>query len=483
MEGEFPSLQDHCLYYIITHLDDYSPENELSLLPRHLRHLLLQTVSPVHLVWLERTAVAAGIDTDAVWERFVQHRKEGLHQGWMTQTNLSLSQLHTPKELFLSFVYKKLFATNRGKLILQQFGVKHYDLPLFLFGLSEPVVEEGVLKIARNRPSTLIGQIKSLVFCVPNFRREMNMFESVCCTLLRYNLFPRVLELPLSSRDNLVAIASSNQRAHQLEQLFACSTVTELLSVTLNDRLADDVLTTTKIISGLGKCRETQLSTLQLGPVADNTLSSIVTVLASPNYFLKIKSLQLSLYRATEAFVTPLVEIVHHQKSLKSLSLSFQRTTCGKLQHKLLSSLSLLFTYPNFKEMKLRGLVDFSIAGIISAFLCSPSDNHQTLQLLQERLTLPHGRLNFVDFELPTSDQARCYGHKRDLVLTAVTGPRSFYDWLFSMPSMHLNKLIFRHCSAIADRGQKLNLSKMLEAHPDASVTNFVCKNFSFVQW
>ena len=475
MEGAFPTLQDHCLYHLITHLNDYSPDNSLALLPRHLRLLLLQNVAPVHLVWLERTAVATGIDTDSVWERFVQHRSDGLHSGWI---NDYLE--HAPRDLYVSYIYQKLFTTSRCTLFVQSFGVSHYALALFLYGLSDPVVEEGVLKIAQNSPSTLVGRVKSSVFCVPNFTPKLNTFESACCTLLSYDIYPRALDLELSSHDNLVAVASSNQRPSQLEQLFACSAVTKHLYVSLNDRLADDVVTTTKILSGLGRSGGSQLSTLHLTQVAESTLLSIAPILTSPKFHFQIKKLELVLFHGSEGFVPPLVEILQHQTSLESLSLTFQRTTCGTLGHKFTASLSHLFTYADFKEMKLKGLVDFPVAGVVSAFLSSPSSNHQTLELVQQRIAIRKDH----DFDLPSSEQAHQFGEKRDLIFTNLIASRFFYDWLFSMPSICLNRLTFSHCKVIADRqSKKLNLNQKLESHSDAVVTHFECKHFRIVQW
>ena len=61
------SLQERCLLYLITHVEDYSPQT-LALLPRHLRRALLSSVAPLHLYQLDQTAVASGIDTEALWK-------------------------------------------------------------------------------------------------------------------------------------------------------------------------------------------------------------------------------------------------------------------------------------------------------------------------------------------------------------------------------------------------------------------------------
>ena len=63
---EILSLQERCLLYLITHVEDYSPQT-LALLPRHLRRALLSSVAPLHLIQLDQTEVASGIDTEALW--------------------------------------------------------------------------------------------------------------------------------------------------------------------------------------------------------------------------------------------------------------------------------------------------------------------------------------------------------------------------------------------------------------------------------
>lgn len=481
MDSEFPSLQDHCLFHLITHINEYSPDNELALLPRHLRLLLLQSVAPVHLVWLERTAVAARIDTDSVWGRFLRYySNDGLHEVWLNQDG-RFSQLQAaPRDLYVSYIYQKLFATTQPLLV--HFDVKCLPLAVFLYGLSEPVVGEGILKIVQNNPFSLVGQINSLVCCVPNFTPDLNSFESICCTLLTYNIFPRVLDISLSSYDNLVNISSGKQRPSQLELFFACSAVTEHLSMNLCDRLADDVMTVTRVLSGLGRCGWSQLSTLKLAKVAENTLLSIAPILITQCSYFKLKRLELILFHGRERFIPPLVEILHHQTSLESLSLSFQRTTCGNLGQSLLSSLSQLFTYPNFKDMKLKYLIDFPIAGVISAFLCSLANHQQSLELVRQRIALPSHHPE-LDFKLPNSEHAHQYGQKKDLIFTNVTASRSFYDWLFSMPTISLNTMKFTHCKVISDGRKNLNLTERLEAHPNASITHFHCKNFRHVRW
>lgn len=481
MGSEFPSLQDHSLFHIITHINEYSPDNELALLPRHLRILLLQSVAPVHLVWLEKTAVAAGVDTDSVWGSFLQNSDNGLHRVWLSQEDDRLSQLQAaPRDLYVSYIYQKLFAKSQT---LVQFGAKCLPLAVFLYGLSESVVGEGILKIVQNSPSSLVGRMDSLICCVPNFTPKLNSFESICCTLLTYNIFPRVLNLSLSSHDNLVGISSGKRRPSQLEQFFACSSVTEHLSVSLCDRLTDDVMTVTRILSGLGRCRESQLSTLKLAKVAQKTLLSIAPILTTtPCFCFKLKRLELFLFHGREMFVPLLVEILHHLTSLESLSLSFQRTSCGNLGHSLLSSLSQLFTYPNFKEMKLNYLIDFPVAGVISALLCSLANHQQSLELVQQRIAVPSHHSD-LEFKLPSSQHAHHYGQKRDITFTNITASRSFYDWLFSMPTISLNTMRFTHCRVIIDGRGKLDLTEKLKAHPNASVTHFHCKNFRDVRW
>ena len=410
----------------------------------------------------------------------MQHGEQGIHKGWLNQTELFWPEGVATRDIYVSYVYWKLFTTNHAHL--SQNNVNCYPLAMFLYGLSEPVVEEGILKIAQNSPSSLIGHIDSLTCCVPNYSPVLDSFESITSTLLTYDIFPRLLDVSVSSCDNLVAVGSNSDRSYQLEQIFACSAVTEQLYVTLNDRLSDDVVTATRILSGLASCQDSQLSTLHLTRVAEVTLSSVAPSLVSPRFFLKIKSLSLNLFHGSEGFVPPLIEILQHQISLETLSLSFDRTTCGSLGHNLVSSLSQLFSYPNFKEMELKQQIDFPVVGVISAFLRSSANHQQILRLSHQRLALSSGHPD-LNFELPTAEHSQQCGPQRDLVFENVTASRSFYDWLFSMPCLCLNSLRFKHCKAIDDGGSKLKLGTKLEAHPNASVSHYNNKMFGYVPW
>ena len=491
-ESEFPSLQDHCLCYIVSHLDDYPVEATLACLPRHLRHTLLVNVAPVHLAWLGKTTVARGIDTVRIWERFVaQHREKGVHKAWLNQMRQQEAEAGSeqpgdgPRDAFISFVYSKLFITNQWHTFysLKDLDMYRYPISLFLYGLAEPMVEEGVLKVAQNSPLSLVGNIDSLTCCVPKYSPVLDSFESVCSTLSCYGIFPKHLNVSISSHDNLIAIGTNAERAYQLEQMFcACSPTMKELCVTLNDRIPDDVVTVTRILSGLADRPDSCLSTVDLRRVADATLSSIAPVVANPQLFLKIKSLSLHLFHGSEKFIPPLIEILNHQTFLQVLSLSFERTTCGSLGLDLVSSLSQVFTYQNFREMELKQLIDFPVVGVISAFLCSSNAHQQTLKVAHQRLAI-HKRHPDLNFDLPSAEHSRRHGPHKCLVFESVTASTSFYDWLFSVPCLCFSELKFSHCKAIDDGAGKLNLGVKYRTHPDVSVATFYCKRFRYVPW
>ena len=487
-EGEFPSLQDHCLYYLISHLNDYPLEATLARLPRHLRHTLLLNVAPVHLAWLEKTSVARGIDTGSIWERFVQNRGEGVHKAWIKRAAEGVRVADDARDAYISFVYSKLFVTSQWHSYSsswQNLDMCRYPVSLFLYGLSEPVVEDGILQVAQNSPLSLVGAVDSLICCVPNYSPVLEGFESVCSTLLSYGIFPRVLSVPLSSHDNLIAIGSSdNGRPYQLERMLrACSQTTKELYMILNDRIPDDVVTVTRMFSGLASCSESRLSTVDLESVAEATLSSLAPILSDPRLFLRIEFLSLYLFHGSEKFVSPLIKILHHQTSLQLLSLSFVRTTCGSLGQDLVRSLSRVFVYQNFKRMELKQLIDFPVVGVISAFLCSPSAHQQTLKVAYQRLAIPKGHAELLSFDLPSVEHSRRYGPQKCLVFESVTASRSFYNWLFSMPCLCFSLLRFSHCKVIDDGGSKLNLDVKYATHPNASVSTFYCKTFRCVPW
>ena len=484
-ENEFPSLQDHCLYYLISHLDDYPLEATLARLPRHLRHTLLLNVAPVHLAWLDKTQVARGIDTGSIWERFVQHSEEGVHKAWLNHIKKAGPEESDVCDMFISFIYSKLFVTNQWHAysVSQNRDMFHYPLSVFLYGLAEPMVEEGVLKVAQNSPRSLVGKVDSFTCCVPNYSPVLDGFESVCATLLSYGIFPKFLKTSISSYDNLIAIGSSRGRPYQLEQMFcACSPTTKELHMTLSDRIPDDVVTVTRIFSGLASCSDSCLSTVDLRRVAEVTLSSIAPILANPRLFLTIKSLSLHLFHGSEQFIPPLIKILNHQTSLQFLSLSFERTTCGSLGQDFVSSLSQVFAYPKFREMELKQLIDFPVVGVISAFLRSSTAHQQTLKVAHQRLAIPKGHPD-LNFELPHAEHSRQYGPRKCLVFESVTASRAFYDWLFSMPCLCFSLLRFSHCKAIDDGGIKLSPDVKYRTHPNASVSSFHCKRFRHVPW
>jgi hypothetical protein len=418
----------------------------------------------------------------------VHFRDVGSHKAWLRQIKRA-AVLETPgasaRDAFISFVYSKLFVTNQWHAYSAQNydNMYRYPLSVFLYGLVEPLVEEGVLKVALDSPLSLKGEVDLFNCCVPNYSPELDSFESVRSTLSSYGIFPRVLKTSISSCNNLIAIGSGSARLHQLEQMFyECSPTTKELQVTLSDRIQDDVVTVTKIFSGLASCSDSCLSTVDLGRVAEATLSSIAPILANPRLFLKIESLSLHLFHGNEEFIPPLIKILKHQTSLQFLSLSFERTTCGSLGQDLVPSLSQVFTYPKFEKMELKQLVDFPVVGVISAFLCCSTAQQQTLTLVHQRFAIPEGHPD-LNFELPSAEHSSRCGLQKCLVLESVTASRAFYDWLFSVPCLCFSMLKFSHCKAIDDGGIKLNLNEKYRTHPSAFVSTFSCERFDYVPW
>ena len=75
MEDVPLSLREQCFLHLVIHVMEFSPQ-ELAFLPEHYRQKLLRTVAPVYLYYLEQTAVADGIDTDAIWNEINQHPED-----------------------------------------------------------------------------------------------------------------------------------------------------------------------------------------------------------------------------------------------------------------------------------------------------------------------------------------------------------------------------------------------------------------------
>ena len=66
MDHYVVALQEQCVLYVVSHVHEFPP-HELALLPRHIRRGLLSQISPTHLLHLEQTSVAKGIDTEEIW--------------------------------------------------------------------------------------------------------------------------------------------------------------------------------------------------------------------------------------------------------------------------------------------------------------------------------------------------------------------------------------------------------------------------------
>ena len=141
---EVLSLQERCLLYLITHVEDYSPQT-LALLPRHLRRALLSSVAPLHLYQLDQTEVASGIDTKALWRdvnetlgTFNTYHASTSRQGFINVVFAKVT-CGTPKSPFDR--YRRQTVGNLVKLSLE----------LHLFGLFEKRLSTGIAKYLHHR--------------------------------------------------------------------------------------------------------------------------------------------------------------------------------------------------------------------------------------------------------------------------------------------------------------------------------------------
>ena len=492
---EVLSLQEHCLLYLITHVEDYSPQT-LALLPRHLRRALLSSVAPLHLYQLDQTEVANGIDTEAIWRD-------------VNETLSTLNRYHgnISRQRFINAVFAKVTCRTskspRYCIKLRDRYGKHtvgnlvkLSLELHLFGLFEKRLSTGIAKYLQHREAfihfkeadglrnvfiNLDPEISKKVFA---HKCDRETSRRICRRSPHQSLVPAAIQercrLPCTCKNTLVTDTYIAQRA--LSILTRAGAAPSHL-------LADiDLLVRTglwlpgsegPLLSFLGNLICIEINRVDEPP---STISLFVnTVLSSPNVCLQeliinrgglqeffvtlgsmvdgdalasfapaltaygqLKRLQLAICDSEATinrFMTPLHHIIASQKVLECLSIDIHNFT--ELDDtNLLHLLCALFQNNAFHGLSLSGFAirQDALEEIVAAFFEStPSNDNCSLSFwsitILERKVQP-GSVNTRRVAI-SQEQAEKFGGKKSLTISSKL-PETFWKWFRTIPHNYI---------------------------------------------
>ena len=479
LDHEFPSLQERCLLYLITHVEDYSPQT-LALLPRHLRRALLSSVAPLHLYQLDRTAVASGIDTEALWKDSGLSNLPSLS---ITSTDSRESYVNT---VLLNITYE-LYGMRR-KLRNEIF--RSLNIEISMFGLFHSRLSTAMIHYLQHNGDGFVNVKDRHCFINIDIVSYKEFVKQHCQCDDCYNIMDSDHNC-IHTYDRLCDFMSQNicscSCVVRKEEIKSLTTTKLVPALARAGASPTHVMINTAAVVGLGLWMPENGGPLQpflngskvkritmccnTKHTPSNTTSSILnTVLACPKPCLEHLEFQTSVSGDVLASIAPVlcaygglktlevdiddsVRSLHHiisqQKELECLELCDTRYYSTVIDYKeLFQSLCILFENNSFNRLHMRGfsLPLEDVQAIVAAFFRStPTSEISTLKF--SSTTIQEGKLlSSIHIDI-FQEHSEKFGPRKHLILDAKESactPESFWKWFESIAHIRLATLCGR---------------------------------------
>ena len=472
MEDEPLPLREQCFLHLVSHVMEYSPR-ELALLPEHHRHTLLRVVAPVHLYRLEQTAVANGIDTDAMW-------KDIKRPGYTAYGRpLAIPDLYKSNlaSQYIAYVWHAFLGTEDQ----YRDADRYYDILIkTVFAIHAQNLEYSTTEFLKShqQPWFVSFQANPRHYLVP-INCIVTSVSEAASNLIRLGVLPKVLDLKVRYFQDCRLWHQRNTGV--LEQLLQKSKV-KIIKIDFSGGKADiGKFILRKVIQS----ENPVLESLELPKL--NVLHVLAPLFSGPEGYSGLKDLQaeLSSEPATTAAVKyPLfASIVAHQTALESLDLSqlgqFPKDTEGE---RFISALTSLLGQPQFKTLRLcwcEGLPLASLQAIVEAFMSSSPQSEQHLTLVSMTVvvlsrwqSLLYSKHRTKPHLTVSAEHAAAYGPRKHLCFQYSHIPCTFFKWFCCMEHIQLNTLEFLRCRSDSS---KCTIREHFEGHANLNVQYFRC--------
>ena len=472
------SLQDHCLFHLICHLDQYSPA-QLALLPRRLRQFLLQIVPPFQLFWLAKTPVGSGINTDGTWEEM-----SALSDSIWASYRILDSVEDSWQDRFVGYICHLLFNQQN-----RSYAVKR--ISQLMFALHKERLEEDTV-------SALARTIQSLFISVPPcylvpFRCPVADENSIASLLVEHLALPKVLEIDSETLMDTKLWQFRMKPNSQLRLLFRSVRSVSFICHPKNSSVVVFILkeATQSVLGGL--------KWVQLWNSDRDTILSITPVLSAPNGYKGLRKLHFlpkfsghtssrrtssrtraSRYRIGD--IGPnLFTIICNQTALESVSLSCILFDSWSEAQIFGSGLAFLIGQPQLQTLKIQHCERLpleSLQLLILAQLASTPNSQQyltfeSMDIASARAQTDLGRDDSLSQLEPTRDQES--GMKKHLYFNRVEFTFELIERFLLFDFICLNTLDFNQC--IVTDGYEGSIQSFFAQHP-----NFYVQKFRFVE-
>ena len=480
MEDGPLSLRDQCFLHLASCIKEYSPQ-ELSLLPKHSRRALLRILPPAHLYHLEQTAVADGIDTDAIWKEI--SKLPGRVMIYRS-SRYPLPILDSYKDGLGAQYFAYFWNIYLRKVETRQLAWDDHakDLVQMVFAIHTDMLEDSTAECLKSHQQTWFVHcpdqyhILAPTYCIGKSGNETAAY------LIKIGAVPRVLDLSISR------VESSELWRHRengiLLQLVQKSPVRKI-KLDFSDAL-EHADVGKFILRTIVRNEILVLEAVELVNLSANVLFALIPLFSLPEGYSGLKELHarlswsgVNIVAGTTVAQYPLfASIVSHQKALESLDLShlgyFPRDREGE---RFIVALISFLGQPQFRRLRLcwcEGLPLVALQSITEAFMSSspPSEHYLTLVSIKTvenglmQTLKSHGKHLSVSAEHSAAIGPRKYLHFQYSHI-----PYAFLKWFRGMEHICLNTLEFTHCTPKTAKF----IRRKFEKHPDFLVEHFIC--------
>ncbi len=450
------SLQDHCFLHIICHLEQYRPA-QLAHLPKHWRRSLLSCIAPAHLLRLEQTAVANGIETNPIWAEM----SELTDSIWASYKVLDSIE-DSWRDCFIGYIYHVLFNEKNRSFALKR-------ISQLLFALHKE-------RLNHDTTRYLSHHIQSFFISFPPyhlvpFRCPVSTGTDIALFLMEVGAFPKALEIYSGIVDGTVLWRERKN-----------GVLGKLLSKVRSVKIhCDSSVCTNFILKAVTQTPDSVLEWVQLWNVTPATLSSGAFLFSHPYGYSALKKYEICTSKDDTQVVYPflqvskvselLASVIRRQTSLEVLRLSNIHTFKPECMYSLCTAIAELLSQPQFEKLEIRYFDSMpleSVEVLINAFLSSSPANQQYVHLegceivvdrmptseVTPHLAITDGRITGTERVVPSPlsnaallpNTSRLSGLRKHLSFKSVEFPSELILWLCSMEYLYLHTLDFSSC-------------------------------------
>ena len=482
---EPPSLEKACFMHLICNLEKYKPES-LGLLPTNLRIKLMQNLPIADIFWLEKTALASGIDTvEEVWK---DHCFSNLHQDLfqLIMPKLGLSDPLNCKEtnwrdlyfLSLSCIiinnylpgcpYRKVaprhhrFVEEALFAVRSCLGISNWICPGFEHSFAShrlccPPRYAWITDAEKQctSDSQLLTILMDRFDCHPKHLciicghfAEAELWVTRWFSLLLQKFLSKVTSL------NIISSASLFLGYLAVDVITDATTCISqfILETLLSREGANTCLLESLEVNGSVDFIEVVLNPFSLlladkgtGDKPQRSLQQVYKQTMSCVPYSGLQSVSIGVLKSEYLYLqgypsVSLDSIINHQTNLKSVDLSSWPLASVDVAE-LLSSLAILFTKPGFESLKLNDAIlpcNF-IKILIATFLSAKSTNTQRLVLHRVDVIGSDNKHTSVLSHLANEEGTGC--KILSLIGLKYASDTPLLQWLASLPHLRLHVL------------------------------------------